>query len=172
MKWAIVRSRRSLRARPAIAPAMNHRMWLHPATQANIETLRARGVSVLGPDDGPLAEGESGPGRLMEPQAIVAALAQSDAGRKAPSVTGTLRGLKVVIDAGPTYEDIDPVRFLGNRSSGRMGFAIAEAARRLPEAELLTLPTARHEVLREADENRLPALAAIDDFLDRKAPAR
>ena len=113
----------------AIAPAMNHRMWLHPATQANIETLRARGVSVLGPDDGPLAEGESGPGRLMEPQAIVAALAQSDAGRKAPSVTGTLRGLKVVIDAGPTYEDIDPVRFLGNRSSGRMGFAIAEAAR-------------------------------------------
>ena len=110
----------------AIAPAMNHRMWRHAATQANVETLRARGAAILGPEDGPLAEGESGPGRLMESEAIVAALAQLESDARA---RGALAGLKVVIDAGPTYEDIDPVRFLGNRSSGRMGFAIAEAAR-------------------------------------------
>ena len=110
----------------AIALAMNHRMWRHAATQANIETLRTRGVSILGPEDGPLAEGESGPGRLMEPQAIVAALAQLQSDARAH---GAFAGLKVVIDAGPTFEDIDPVRFLGNRSSGRMGFALAEAAR-------------------------------------------
>ena len=67
----------------AIAPAMNHRMWLHPATRANVETLRSRGVRVIGPDDGPLAEGESGPGRLAEPEAIVAALAAFDAGQAA-----------------------------------------------------------------------------------------
>lgn len=110
----------------AIAPTMNHRMWLHAATQANVGTLRARGVAILGPDDGPLAEGESGPGRLMEPQAIVAALSRMESEARAP---GDFAGLHVVVNAGPTYEDIDPVRFLGNRSSGRMGFAIAEAAR-------------------------------------------
>lgn len=110
----------------AIAPAMNHRMWLHPATQANIETLRTRGVAIIGPDDGPLAEGESGPGRLREPQAIVAELVRLD-GEGTPA-TGALRGVRVVVNAGPTYEDIDPVRFLGNRSSGRMGFAVAQAA--------------------------------------------
>lgn len=114
----------------AIAPAMNHRMWLHPATQANIETLRARGVAVIGPDDGPLAEGESGPGRLREPQAIVAELnrIENAARESAASIAGALRGVRVVVNAGPTYEDIDPVRFLGNRSSGRMGFAVAQAA--------------------------------------------
>ncbi|HEX7111710.1 MAG TPA: bifunctional phosphopantothenoylcysteine decarboxylase/phosphopantothenate--cysteine ligase CoaBC, partial [Mizugakiibacter sp.] len=105
----------------AVAPAMNHRMWLHAATQANVATLRARGAAVLGPADGPLAEGESGPGRLLEPEAIVAELARLDGG-------GALAGLSVLVSAGPTYEDIDPVRFIGNRSSGRMGFAIAEAA--------------------------------------------
>ncbi|MGH8212998.1 MAG: bifunctional phosphopantothenoylcysteine decarboxylase/phosphopantothenate--cysteine ligase CoaBC [Rhodanobacteraceae bacterium] len=110
----------------AIAPSMNHRMWRHAATQANVATLRARGVGILGPEDGPLAEGESGPGRLMEPEAIVAALAQGESDARAH---GTLAGLKVVVNAGPTFEDIDPVRFLGNRSSGRMGFAIARAAR-------------------------------------------
>ena len=109
----------------AIAPAMNHRMWRHPATQANIATLRTRGVAILGPEDGPLAEGESGPGRLMEPQAIAAALAQLESTARA---NGRLGGVRVLVDAGPTYEDIDPVRFLGNRSSGRMGFAVAQAA--------------------------------------------
>ncbi|HZX72226.1 MAG TPA: bifunctional phosphopantothenoylcysteine decarboxylase/phosphopantothenate--cysteine ligase CoaBC [Rhodanobacter sp.] len=104
-----------------LAPAMNWRMWEHPATQANMASLRARGAQVLGPASGPLAEGESGPGRLLEPEAIVAALAAAPTG-------GALDGVSVVVSAGPTYEDIDPVRFIGNRSSGRMGFAVAEAA--------------------------------------------
>ncbi|MGN6729652.1 MAG: bifunctional phosphopantothenoylcysteine decarboxylase/phosphopantothenate--cysteine ligase CoaBC [Rhodanobacteraceae bacterium] len=115
----------------AIAPAMNHRMWLHAATQANVATLRARGAVIIGPDDGPLAEGESGPGRLREPQAIVAELNRLE-GEGAPSTAGeprgALAGVRVLVNAGPTYEDIDPVRFLGNRSSGRMGFAVAQAA--------------------------------------------
>ena len=113
-----------------VAPAMNHRMWLHPATQANIGTLRARGVAIIGPDDGPLAEGESGPGRLREPREIVSELVRlaGEPDQRAPSTAGELRGVRVVVNAGPTYEDIDPVRFLGNRSSGRMGFAVAQAA--------------------------------------------
>ena len=111
-----------------VAPAMNHRMWEHPATQANIATLRARGVQVIGPEDGPLAEGESGPGRLSEPEAIVAALSLAAA---SPTIVDqVLKGLKVVVSAGPTYEDLDPVRYLGNRSSGKMGFAVADSARK------------------------------------------
>ena len=112
----------------SIAPAMNHRMWLHPATQANATVLRGRGVQVIGPEDGPLAEGESGPGRLSEPEAIVAALVSADAAT--PVTDSALKGLKVVVSAGPTYEDLDPVRYLGNRSSGKMGFAVAASARR------------------------------------------
>ncbi len=111
-----------------VAPAMNHRMWLHPATQSNIDVLRTRGVQVIGPEDGPLAEGESGPGRLSEPVAIVAGLAAATV--SASSRAGPLKGLKVVVSAGPTYEDLDPVRYLGNRSSGKMGFAIAASAAR------------------------------------------
>lgn len=111
-----------------VAPAMNHRMWEHPATQANMAILRARGVQVIGPEDGPLAEGESGPGRLSEPDAIVAALFPQAV---APAIVDqALKGLKVVVSAGPTYEDLDPVRYLGNRSSGKMGFAVADSARR------------------------------------------
>jgi phosphopantothenoylcysteine decarboxylase/phosphopantothenate--cysteine ligase len=112
-----------------VAPAMNHRMWAHPATVANIALLRARGVQVLGPEDGSLAEGESGPGRLREPQEIVADLAGNSA--QAP-VTGQrlLQGMRLLVSAGPTYEDLDPVRYLGNRSSGKMGFAVAAAAAR------------------------------------------
>ncbi|HLM54117.1 MAG TPA: bifunctional phosphopantothenoylcysteine decarboxylase/phosphopantothenate--cysteine ligase CoaBC, partial [Pseudoxanthomonas sp.] len=117
--------------------AMNHRMWQHPATQANVALLRARGVQVIGPEDGPLAEGESGPGRLAEPEAIVAALA---APGEAPA-SRPLAGLRVVISAGPTYEDLDPVRYLGNRSSGKMGFAVADsAARRGAEVVLVAGP--------------------------------
>ena len=112
----------------AVAPAMNHRMWQHPATVANMALLRSRGVQVIGPEDGPLAEGESGPGRLSEPDAIVAALATGAA--TASPGPGLLQGLKVVVSAGPTYEDLDPVRYLGNRSSGKMGFAVAAAAAR------------------------------------------
>ncbi|KER86040.1 bifunctional phosphopantothenoylcysteine decarboxylase/phosphopantothenate--cysteine ligase CoaBC [Xanthomonas arboricola] len=122
-----------------VAPAMNHRMWLHPATQANVATLSARGVRVVGPEDGPLAEGESGPGRLAEPAAIIAALAGS-AGSAAPLASkaaaapafvpssAQLDGLRIVISAGPTFEDLDPVRYVGNRSSGKMGYALAAAA--------------------------------------------
>ncbi|PZQ26782.1 MAG: bifunctional phosphopantothenoylcysteine decarboxylase/phosphopantothenate--cysteine ligase CoaBC, partial [Stenotrophomonas acidaminiphila] len=111
-----------------IAPAMNHRMWQHPATQANLATLRGRDVHVVGPNDGPLAEGESGPGRLAEPDEIVAALAgQATAVPQGPQ---DLAGLNVVVSAGPTYEDLDPVRYLGNRSSGKMGFAVAASAAR------------------------------------------
>jgi phosphopantothenoylcysteine decarboxylase/phosphopantothenate--cysteine ligase len=110
-----------------VCPAMNHIMWKHPATQANLATLRARGVQVVGPEDGPLAEGESGPGRLSEPDAIVAALGGA-VQAEAPVIDGPLSGLHVVVSAGPTYEDLDPVRYLGNRSSGKMGFAVAQAA--------------------------------------------
>ncbi|PPU82628.1 bifunctional phosphopantothenoylcysteine decarboxylase/phosphopantothenate--cysteine ligase CoaBC [Xanthomonas sacchari] len=128
-----------------VCPAMNHRMWLHPATQANIATLRQRGAQVVGPNDGPLAEGESGPGRLAEPGQIVAALAgRTDQGaasatpaattavpsRSGTGATGALRCLRLLISAGPTYEDLDPVRYLGNRSSGKMGYALAAAAAR------------------------------------------
>jgi phosphopantothenoylcysteine decarboxylase/phosphopantothenate--cysteine ligase len=111
-----------------VCPAMNHRMWLHPATQANIALLRDRGAQVIGPEDGPLAEGESGPGRLTEPLAIVAALAGNAA--PAASAEGRLQGMHVLISAGPTYEDLDPVRYVGNRSSGKMGYALAAAAAR------------------------------------------
>ncbi|WP_313347407.1 bifunctional phosphopantothenoylcysteine decarboxylase/phosphopantothenate--cysteine ligase CoaBC [Stenotrophomonas sp.] len=111
-----------------VCPAMNHRMWLHPATQANIGLLRARGAQVIGPEDGPLAEGESGPGRLTEPHAIVAALAALQSPSTVPAAEQALKGLRVVISAGPTYEDLDPVRYVGNRSSGKMGYALAAAA--------------------------------------------
>ncbi|WP_018993194.1 MULTISPECIES: bifunctional phosphopantothenoylcysteine decarboxylase/phosphopantothenate--cysteine ligase CoaBC [unclassified Thioalkalivibrio] len=105
----------------ALAPAMNHRMWAHPATQANIATLSERGVTLIGPDSGDQACGEQGEGRMREPAAIARELLQP---AHAP-----LAGRHVLITAGPTFEPIDPVRFIGNRSSGRMGFALAAAAR-------------------------------------------
>jgi phosphopantothenoylcysteine decarboxylase/phosphopantothenate--cysteine ligase len=107
----------------AIAPAMNNRMWLHPATRANVALLRERGAQLIGPDDGAQACGEFGPGRLAEPEAIVRALIAA----RAPSGNGPLAGQRVLVSAGPTYEDLDPVRYIGNRSSGKMGFAIAAA---------------------------------------------
>ncbi len=104
-----------------LAPAMNQQMWAHPATQENLARLKARGTRFLGPESGSQACGDFGPGRLMEPEAIVAGLAASRGAR-------LLEGIRVLVSAGPTYEDIDPVRFIGNRSSGRMGFAVAQAA--------------------------------------------
>jgi phosphopantothenoylcysteine decarboxylase/phosphopantothenate--cysteine ligase len=101
-------------------------MWANPATQANVATLRTRGVAVLGPAEGDQACGETGPGRMVEPDVIVAALF-AQATQK--STRGALSGRKVVVTAGPTRERIDPVRFITNRSSGKMGFAVAEAAR-------------------------------------------
>jgi phosphopantothenoylcysteine decarboxylase/phosphopantothenate--cysteine ligase len=105
----------------SLAPAMNQQMWAHAATQANMALLRQRGVRVFGPASGGQACGEFGSGRLLEAGEIVGELAAA----RAPRV---LDGLHVLVSAGPTYEDIDPVRFIGNRSSGRMGFAVAEAA--------------------------------------------
>ena len=107
-----------------VAPAMDSQMWEHPATRANVETLRTRGVAFIGPAEGRLASGRAGAGRLAEPPAILGAL------RALIGAThGDLRGRHVVVSAGPTQEPIDPVRYVGNRSSGKMGFSIAEAAR-------------------------------------------
>ena len=105
-----------------LAPAMNTRMWQHPATERNRTRLEADGVAFVGPNDGPLAEGESGPGRMAEVPEIVVAIADVLGARPGP-----LAGLRVLVTSGPTYEPIDPVRFLGNRSSGKQGHAIATA---------------------------------------------
>ena len=106
------------------APAMNHVMWAHPATRANVETLGAHGVRFVGPDDGELAERESGAGRMVEPEAIRDAVVAYF--EDAPA-SGLLAGRQVVITAGPTREALDPVRFITNHSSGRMGYALAAA---------------------------------------------
>lgn len=104
----------------AVAPAMNRAMWRHPATQANVATLAARGVMVWGPAEGEQACGDTGPGRMLEPAELLERVISAQGG-------GRLKGRKAVVTAGPTREPLDPVRFLGNRSSGRMGYAIAEA---------------------------------------------
>ncbi len=126
------------RAPALIAPAMNTNMFDHPAVAKNLETLMARGVHVVDPGSGYLACGWIGKGRLAEPEQVVAAAEQVLRGR----VSTSLAGRNVVITAGPTYEDIDPVRFVGNRSSGRMGYAMAaEALRRGAAVTLVTGPT-------------------------------
>lgn len=122
--------------RVLIAPAMNVRMWLHPATQRNLDRLKADGVLIVGPDSGPMACGEYGPGRMAEPPAIVEAIELALAAGTtlaAPLESPTsdslpLSGRHIIVTSGPTYEPIDPVRFLGNRSSGRQGHAIAQSA--------------------------------------------
>src|SRR5262245_31271445 len=106
-----------------VAPAMNHRMWSHPATQANAATLRERSVELIGPKEGELAEGESGLGRMSEPAEIARRVEQL---LRPPD----LAGRRVLVSAGGTREPLDAVRFVGNRSSGRMGVALAEEARR------------------------------------------
>ena len=108
------------RAPVLVAPAMNPAMWAHPATVENLRLLRARGVAVAGPEDGPMAEPESGPGRLAEPATILAAI-------NALMAHGPLAGRHVIVTSGPTQEAIDPVRYIANRSSGRQGHAIAAA---------------------------------------------
>ncbi len=156
------------RAKALVAPAMNPAMWAHPATQANIATLRGRGVIVAGPDDGPMAEPESGPGRLMEPPALRDAIgaALSD---------GPLKGRHVIVTSGPTHEPIDPVRYIANRSSGKQGHAIAAALAALGARVTLVsgpvaqpdppgVTVARVETARDmlaAVEAALPADAAI-----------
>ncbi len=112
----------------AMAPAMNQQMWAHPAVQANVATLGARGVTLLGPAAGEQACGDIGAGRMLEPLDIIAAMERGEpAGSKGVAAPGALAGQRVLLTAGPTREAIDPVRFLSNRSSGRMGFALAEA---------------------------------------------
>jgi phosphopantothenoylcysteine decarboxylase/phosphopantothenate--cysteine ligase len=109
----------------AVAPAMNRQMWANEATQANVALLRSRGVHVLGPDSGSQACGETGEGRMVEPLALAAAAMALF------PVQGPLSGKRVLLTAGPTRECIDPVRFITNRSSGKMGYAVAQAAREL-----------------------------------------
>jgi phosphopantothenoylcysteine decarboxylase/phosphopantothenate--cysteine ligase len=111
----------------AVAPAMNQMMWANAATQANVKVLTMRGVRVLGPAAGEQACGEVGLGRMLEPMQLADLILAPCKGRSA--LKGLLQGLKVVVTAGPTRERIDPVRFISNRSSGKMGFAVAEAAR-------------------------------------------
>ena len=162
-----------------VAPAMHTEMWLHPATQANVATLRERGVTIVGPDDGELAGGDTGPGRLVDADVLVDAVAAA-LRRQA----GPLAGRRVVVTAGGTREPIDPVRYIGNRSSGKMGYALAaEAARRGAVVDLVTahttLPTpagvVRHDVetalqmrdavLKFADEaDVVVKAAAVADF--------
>lgn len=113
------------RGRVLVAPAMHHRMWASAATRANVALLRARGLEVVGPEEGALASGEVGLGRMSEPEEIARAVLAAS-----PARAEDLAGRHVLVSAGPTHEPLDPVRFLGNRSSGRMGYAIAEAAAR------------------------------------------
>jgi len=135
------------RAPVLVAPAMNTNMFAHEAVKRNLDTLAARGVRFVEPGEGYLACGWIGKGRLAEPDEIVAAaetLLKSGAGLLSnPAESSNLRGRRVLVTAGPTLEDLDPVRFIGNRSSGRMGFAIAaEAARRGAQVTLVAGPTA------------------------------
>lgn len=110
-------------ARQLLAPAMNQQMWSNPATVANIATLKSRGILILGPAEGVQACGDTGPGRMLEPETVIQFMFGTENARD-------YKGIKVLITAGPTHEALDPVRFIGNRSSGRMGYAIAEAFER------------------------------------------
>ncbi|MGB6482360.1 MAG: bifunctional phosphopantothenoylcysteine decarboxylase/phosphopantothenate--cysteine ligase CoaBC [Candidatus Acidiferrales bacterium] len=122
-----------------VAPAMNVNMWEHAATQRNLETLRARGVRVVQPDEGYLACGMVGPGRLAGIEAIASAVCET------LGLKHDLEGMKIVVTAGPTVEDVDPVRMLTNRSSGKMGYALADAAsRRGAHVALISGPTELH----------------------------
>ena len=129
--------------RVLMAPAMNVRMWLHPATQRNLATLKGDGVLFVGPDEGAMACGEFGPGRMAEPEAIFRAIVEALDGPAHGASALPLRGKRALVTAGPTLEPIDPVRFLSNRSSGRQGYAIAESLARLgAEVTLVSGPTA------------------------------
>jgi len=166
-----------------VAPAMNPRMWLNPATRANVETLKARGVELVGPDEGEMAEGEWGVGRLSEPAEIAARIEQLVA-------PGSLAGRRVLVTAGGTREPVDSVRFVGNRSSGRMGVALAEEARRRGAEVIVlaanlsvdvpygieTIPTPTAESMRDAafalpDVDVLVLAAAVADYRPAEALA-
>jgi phosphopantothenoylcysteine decarboxylase/phosphopantothenate--cysteine ligase len=168
-----------------VAPAMNPRMWSHAATRANAELLRARGVVLVGPDEGETAEGELGVGRMSEPEDIVHAAEKLLAG------TGPLAGMRVLVSAGGTREPIDSVRFVGNRSSGRMGVALAVEARRRGAhvtllganlavaapagVELVETPSAadleREALTRSAEADVVIMAAAVADYRPAEALA-
>jgi phosphopantothenoylcysteine decarboxylase/phosphopantothenate--cysteine ligase len=151
--------------KPVMAvPAMNVRMWLNAATQANVGTLRARGITVIEPDEGEMACGEYGPGRLPEPVAVL------DAIKGALRGPGPLTGRHVLVTAGPTHEAIDPVRYIANRSSGLQGFALADAAAQAGAKVTLiagpvTLPTP-YGVDRIDVESARQMAAAVDAVAD------
>ncbi len=166
-----------------VAPAMNPRMWAHPATRTNVETLVARGVELVGPDEGEMAEGEWGVGRLAEPEEIFARVEELLA-------PGALAGRRVLVTAGGTREPVDSVRFLGNRSSGRMGVALAEEARRRgadvillaanlavpPPGGVAVLPTPTADAMLEAalahaDVDVVLFAAAVADYRPAQALA-
>lgn len=139
---ALLTTALSFRGPMLLAPAMETRMYEHPATQANLDLLKKRGARIVEPEVGRLASGRSGRGRMAEPIEIVAALGDALAHSDALAHPKDLRGRRVVVTAGGTQEPIDPVRFVGNRSSGKMGYAIAEAARdRGAEVLLVTGPS-------------------------------
>ena len=164
-----------------VAPAMNSRMWAHPATQANVALLLERGVELIGPEQGELAEGETGIGRMAEPEDIATRI-----GRILEN--GTLNGRRVLVSAGGTREPIDAVRFVGNRASGRMGVALAEEARRRgadvtllaanlavpppPGVEVVETPTAAsmlEAALARSDADVVLMAAAPADYAPREA---
>jgi phosphopantothenoylcysteine decarboxylase/phosphopantothenate--cysteine ligase len=171
-----------------LAPAMNPRMWAHPATQANLETVRSRGAVIVGPDEGETAEGEWGLGRMAEPDEIYARC------RELLGESDSLAGRQVLVSAGGTREPLDAVRFLGNRSSGRMGVALAEASRKrgadvtllaanltVPSPrgiEIVETPTAEsmlEAALARRDADLVLMAAAVADYrpaerLDEKRP--
>ncbi|SNR64919.1 Phosphopantothenate-cysteine ligase /Phosphopantothenoylcysteine decarboxylase [Paracoccus sediminis] len=184
--------------RVLVAPAMNVRMWHHPATQRNLRTLRDDGILCVGPEDGDMACGEYGTGRMSEPEAILAAI-RAELAPQAPLKLlpeaqvrpGALSGRHVIVTSGPTHEPIDPVRYIANRSSGAQGAAIAAALRDLgarvsfvtgpaevppPEGvEVIRVQTARQ--MRDAVESALPAdaavmAAAVADWRIRNSSAR
>jgi phosphopantothenoylcysteine decarboxylase/phosphopantothenate--cysteine ligase len=129
-----------------VAPAMHGGMWENTATRSNLRTLTGRGVVVVGPVEGALAAGDEGIGRMAEPEAIAAVVRSASAGNVGATGAGDLDGLRILVTAGPTHEPIDPVRFVGNRSSGKMGYAVAEeAARRGAVVTLISGPVAMAE---------------------------
>ena len=150
-----------------VAPAMHTEMWRHPATVANLETLRARGVHVIGPEDGPLTGGDSGPGRMSEPETIHARIDELLA------LSRDLEGLTFAVSAGGTREPIDPVRYLGNRSSGRQGVAVAAAAAERGARVLLAAANIEAAVLAGAGKGvevtTVGTAAELGEAMDRLA---
>ena len=140
-------------AKVAVAPAMNQAMWSHAASQQNIEALKSRNTVIIGPDDGIQACGDTGPGRLQQPEAIVTALGDI-------FESGILQGMRVVITAGPTREAIDPVRYISNHSSGKMGYALATAM--VEAGASVTLISGPLSIASPESCNLVPVISAED----------